>query len=204
MPGKKKKRLNPNKVPISKDEVDVDKLIHAAGTGNLYSAWLLLLPTLCEYDGMTAERIEAILKAANSYITHPLPADKNIGKEKKRVEGLIGRGMPHPHIDLDRIRTKGDMAAVNRKLRENALHSALCLLYMGLETTGQFDEAQLKHLFLNADLSLAEIENGYRTYDSVSEELREKGILFVNVGRHIHVESTDGTNNDIGSSPAQT
>lgn len=194
MSGKRKKRINPNKVPISKDEVDVDKLINEAGAGNLYSAWLLLLPTLCEYDAMTGERIVKTLNAANAYITHPLPANKNIAKEKKRVEELLGMRMPHPHIDLDRIQTKGDMAAVNRKLKENALHSALCLLCMGLEATGQFSEAQLKHLFFNAGITLAEIQSGCRTYGAIAEELREKGISFINTGKQICLKGMDDTN----------
>lgn len=198
MPAKKHKRVNPNKVPISRDEVDVDKLIYSAGTGNLYLAWLLLMPTLCGYDGMVGERLIKTLNMANAYITKPFSASKNIAKETKRVEELIGRGMPHPHIDMDRIKTKGDMAAVNRKLRENALHSALCLLCMGLEATEQFSEEQLKYLFLNADLTLAEIESGCRTYDSILEELREKGVTFVNTGKHIHVENKVGTNDHAG------
>ena len=86
--------------------------------------------------------------------------------------------MPHPHIDMDRIRTKGDLLTVKRKLKEDALHSALCIICLGLEKTKQFSHEELRRLFFNVSLTMAEIESGITSYDRISKQLQEKHIVF--------------------------
>ena len=173
----KKKRVNPNKVSLSKDEIDEEKMMIEASKGNMYYAWLLLLPTLAEEPGMTRKQIVEIWDAVNEYASQLRPANLNASEETKRAEHLMGLHMPHPYIDLDHIRTKGDLLAAKRKLKEDALHSALCIICLGLEGMHRFSHDEIGRLFFNADITLAEIQSGNRSYAQIAEELREKRII---------------------------
>ena len=144
---------------------------------NNYCAWLLILPTLSEQENMSRKRILEIWDAVNEYASQPRPQDLKASEETRRAEKLMGLSMPHPHIDMDHIRTKGDLLAVKRKLKEDALHSALCIICLGLEETKQLSHEELRRLFFNVNLTMAEIESGITSYDRIAKQLQEKHII---------------------------
>lgn len=172
----KKKRINPNRIPISQDRINEDELIAEVSTGNLFCAWLLILPALAEMPGMTQARIIEIWDAVNDFVSNPNSLQNDAASETQRAEKLMGIQMPHRHIDLTQIRTKGELAVAKKKLKEDALHSALSMICLGIDTLHEFDASEIRNLFLNADITLAEISNGCRTYDSILEQLQERGI----------------------------
>ena len=173
----KQKRVNPNRIPVSKEELNENQILTEASTGNMYFAWLLILPTLSEQENMSRKRILEIWDAVNEYASQPRPQDLKASEETRRAEKLMGLSMPHPHIDMDHIRTKGDLLAVNRKLKEDALHSALCIICLGLEETKQLSHEELRRLFFNVNLTMAEIESGITSYDRIAKQLQEKHII---------------------------
>ena len=173
----KQKRVNPNRIPVSKEELNENQILTEASTGNMYFAWLLILPTLSEQENMSRKRILEIWDAVNEYASQPRPQDLEASEETRRAEKLMGLSMPHPHIDMDHIRTKGDLLAVKRKLKEDALHSALCIICLGLEETKQLSHEELRRLFFNVNLTMAEIESGITSYDRIAKQLQEKHII---------------------------
>ena len=177
MPKGKQKRVNPNRVPVSKEDLNENQILAEASTGNMYFAWLLILPTLSEQKNMTRKRVVEIWDAVNEYASQPKPANLKASEETKRAENLMGLSMPHPHIDMDHIRTKGDLLAVKRKLKEDALHSALCIICLGLEETKQLSHEEIRRLFFNVNLTMAEIESGITSYDRIAKQLQEKHII---------------------------
>ena len=177
MPKGKQKRVNPNRIPVSKEELNENQILTEASTGNMYFAWLLILPTLSEQENMSRKRILEIWDAVNEYASQPRPQDLEASEETRRAEKLMGLSMPHPHIDMDHIRTKGDLLAVKRKLKEDALHSALCIICLGLEETKQLSHEELRRLFFNVNLTMAEIESGITSYDRIAKQLQEKHII---------------------------
>ena len=61
-----------------------------------------------------------------------------------------------------------------------ATHTALCILCLGLEN--QLPEMDLKRLFFNVDLTMAEIEAGLTTY----------GILEAEIGNLVFIDVDEG------------
>lgn len=79
MPKGKQKRVNPNRVPASKEELNEKQILAEASTGNMYFAWLLILPTLSEQKDMTRKRVVEIWDAVNEYASQPKPANLKAG-----------------------------------------------------------------------------------------------------------------------------
>lgn len=187
----RQKRVNPNKVPVSKDKINEAELIAEASTGNMYFAWLQILPNLVEMPGMTRKKIVELWHAGNDYAMEPRPANMKAGEERILAERLMGLRMPHPGIDLDRIRTRGDLLAVKRKLKEDARYSALCIICLGLKKTGLLSDDEIRHLFFNADITLAEIQSGSRSYEELAKDLQEKHIILIDSNEDMMIVEDD-------------
>ena len=196
MPRRKNRRINPHRKPVSRAEIDQDELVEEQKTGALCHAWLLILSALLEIDGITAEQIVEIWSEANQFVSQPMIAEADYLKHVKRAEALMGMEMPYRHIDLDKVRNEGDLDAVKRKLKENAVHAALCLICLGLETTDRFTADEIGKLFLNADITLAEIESGRHSYQQITGELENVGISTRLENKAIIVETRDDDTSD--------
>lgn len=202
MPKRKQKRVNPNRVPISKEELDENRILAEASDGNMYYAWLLILPTLTEQESMTHKRVIEIWDTVNEYASQPRPADLRASEETRRAENLMGLRMPHSHIDLDHIRTKGDLLAAKRKLKEDALHSALCIICLGLEKTKLFSQEELRRLFFNANLTMAEIESGITSYACIAQQLQAQHIILQDSNEDMHIADEDDSEDESRESAA--
>ena len=162
-----KKRVDPNKV-LLKNEIDIDQMLRDASQGNMYRSWLLVFPTLLRRPNATTESVLQDWDTANDYIAD-LTGD--------RLEREIARGsMPYPHIDPKRIRTQADFEVVKRRLQQNALYSGICLTAIGLKKTGHYTHNDLLDIYFDVDLTLAEIEHGVLSYDTLHKQLKEQGI----------------------------
>ena len=50
---------------------------------------------------------------------------------------------------IDRLRA--DLASDQRKLKKKALNAALCIIAIGMRSTGKFSTEELQRIFLNAE-----------------------------------------------------
>ena len=176
MPKKKAKRTNPNKKPISLDSIDYHEVIAEESTGNMYYAWLLVLPPMFEHEGMTKEQVVSLWDAVNNCAAAPDFTGRRLADETTRIEHTLGFSTPYPDIDFDAVRSEGALLAVRRKLKANALHAGLCIIALGIESTGKFTPEEIKRLIFNADLTLAEIQRGCTTYEDLAAFVEAKGI----------------------------
>lgn len=168
-----KKRVNPNKV-LLKNEIDIDQMLRDASQGNMYRSWLLVFPTLLRRSNATTESVLQDWDTANDYIAD-LAGDR-LECEIARAGIELRRSMPYPHIDPKRIRTQADFETVKRRLQQNALYSGICLTAIGLKKTGHYTHDDLLDIYFDVDLTLAEIEHGVLSYDTLHKQLKEQGI----------------------------
>ncbi len=171
------KRINLNRIPISASSIDEERIIAEVSVGNMYYAWLLLIPVLIEQEGITKERILELWSIINDYASTSLVMRADVKAATRRIESVIGFKTPYPTIDFRTVRTQGDLESIKRKLRKNALHAALCTIALGLESTGEYSDERLHRIFFNADLTLAEISSGMTTYADLSAVARNHGII---------------------------
>ena len=57
-----------------------------------------------------------------------------------------------------------------------ALHTGLCVVCLGLDSTRRFTEEEMKRAFFLADLTLAEIDGGVNSYEEIERELINKAV----------------------------
>lgn len=171
------KRTNQNRIPLSANAVDINKLVDAANAGNMYRAYLLVTTVLIEQEGAAAERIFELWSAASQYADNYLAKLSDTKPAVREIEQIIGLHTPYPQIDFGAIRTQGDLAVIKRKLERNALHAAFCTIALGFRSTRQFTDDHLRLLFLNADLTLAEIERGKTSFERLQSAIQAYGIV---------------------------
>ena len=172
----KRKRTNKNRIPLSADSINEERIIGEASVGNMYYAWLLVIPTLMEQESVSRERIQELWDIANDYIEYPQTIGSNVGAVTKEIEAIIGLPVPYPMIDFSKVRTEGDLDALKRKLKKNALHAALCIIALAMKSTKLYSSEDLRRIFFNVDLTMAEISSGATSYERLLETVRSYGI----------------------------
>lgn len=53
----KRKKTNPNRIPISPKNYDLEKLKQQAANGKVLQTWAVLLAALSNFEGMTTEKL---------------------------------------------------------------------------------------------------------------------------------------------------
>ncbi|MBR0311844.1 MAG: hypothetical protein IJQ98_05540, partial [Oscillospiraceae bacterium] len=67
----KKKRTNPNRIPIALEKIDKDELVASVSHGNMFYAWLLTLPALIQQEGVSKDRVIELWTVVNDYMAAP-------------------------------------------------------------------------------------------------------------------------------------
>lgn len=87
----------------------------------------------------------------------------------RRAREIVG--IPDLRLNPDKIRSPVELETFKRKVKRVALYTALTVVYLGLEATGQFEMEELKRVFLSADLTMAEIESGVNSFEQIERDL---------------------------------
>ena len=149
-------------------------------------AWLLVVGPLLNY--ISADDLEQTAESVNSFIRN-----HSAGKEElERVSRLIET--KKPRVDPSYIHSAVDLEKFRRKVERIALHTGLCVICLGLESTDRFSKEELKRIFFSADLTLAEIESGVNSYKEIDQELVKHMIK-------IEMEGEDLCKVEVGKSP---
>lgn len=159
-----RKILNPRRIPIAKREINTEKIIDEAMKDDMAHAWLLVAEPLLNY--ISSDELGQMADAVNRFIGR---GSENGSSELARVSALIETRKPR--VDPSGIRSAIDLERFRRKVERIALHTGLCVVCLGLESTGRFSEEDLKRIFFYADLTLAEIESGVNSYEEIEREL---------------------------------
>ena len=168
----KKKRVNPRRIPMPKRSFDREGIFNEASSGNLYFAWLLVLHAMLEYEAETPEERQRFLDAANQTIIRENISNWRLMEASK----LMGYDQPYPTLGFRDARSEPELAAYKRKARQNALHTALASICIGMDETEQIDRICLRRIFSNVALTVAEIESGHSSYDELAKAVSSYGL----------------------------
>lgn len=181
-----KKKINPRRIPIAKREINTESIVEEAMKDDMAHAWLLVVGPLLNY--ISADELEQTAESVNSFIRN-----HSAGKEElERVSRLIET--KKPRVDPSYIHSAVDLEKFRRKVERIALHTGLCAICLGLESTDRFSKEELKRIFFSADLTLAEIESGVNSYEEIDQELVKHMIK-------IEMEGEDLCKVEVGKSP---
>lgn len=175
---KNKKRTNPRKIPLRTGSINAKELLIEASKGNMFEAWLLVLITLLDMEGMTPEKVTELWVAVNEYAADPAFTGERLETESRRAENLMGISAPYKGFALDAssIRSVGELYNAKQKLRKKALHSAMCIIALGIDSTNMFGADEIRTIFLNANLYYGEVLCGAISRDDMILKIRERGV----------------------------
>ena len=88
-----------------------------------------------------------------------------------RAERMMGIANPYEHLHPETVKSPIELELFKKKVFKVATHTALCVIYLGLESTRRFHSEDLRRLFFNVDLTLAEIDSGCNSYAALEENL---------------------------------
>ncbi len=160
----REKKVNPRRIPLAKSAIHEDAIIEEAVKDDMAHAWLLVAGALLD----AGYELAPLASAVNEYITRA--SGKNRKQEMLRAEETLG--IVHPDLKHCRIKSPVELEAFKRKVKSVAVNTALCVVYLGLETMIPADE--LKRVFFSADLTLAEVNRGLTNYEEIQQELLKR------------------------------
>ena len=176
MPKKRSKKMNPRRIPMPKSAFDREAILEEATKDNMYRAWLLVLNALVEQGRVEPDEFPALLYDVDDYMASPRFRGDGKDGEIARAEKLMGISSPHPSLRPDSIKSVVELECFRKKVFRIATHIALCVICLGFEYAGRFTEDELRLIFFNADLTLAEIDDGRVSYEDIEEGLRGYGV----------------------------
>ena len=157
-----KKKVNPRRIPLPRNAINRDAIIEEAMKDDMPHAWLLVAGPLLDrgYD------LHPLADAVSAYV------NKNTDKPTNRavltrVERTLGYS--RPNLDTRNVKSPVELEAFKRKVWRVAMETALCVVYLGLES--RISEDELKDIFFSADLTLAEVERGLTDFDTLQREI---------------------------------
>ena len=71
------------------------------------------------------------------------------------------------------IRSPIELIRFKEKVFKVATSTSLSVICLGLEATGRFHKENLRQLFFNVDLTLAEIDNGINSFEKIEKSLTD-------------------------------
>lgn len=181
-----KKKVNPRRIPLSKKAIDKDAIIEEAMQDDMTQAWLLVASALVDRE---YENISELSDAVNRFVETGSAQDAEIqsmqgntawrlkehrDSEMRRAREIIG--IPNMRLNPDMIKSLVELEAFKKKVKRVALYTALSVIYLGLEATGQFEMEELKRIFLSADLTMAEIESGVNSFEQIERDLLNRTV----------------------------
>lgn len=164
-----RKKTNPRRIPIARKDIDTNAVVEEAMKDDLVHAWLLTADALINQEHINPDELSGLADAVNRYIETESKQDK---REIVRAEKMVAT--KRPRVDLNYVRSPYDFEKFKKKVERIALQTGLCVICLGLESTGKFSEEELKRIFFSADLTLAEIDIGVNSYESIQNELLKK------------------------------
>jgi len=164
-----RKKTNPRRIPIARKDIDTNAVVEEAMKDDLIHAWLLTADALISLEHINPDELSGLADAVNRYIEK---GSKQGKEEIVRAEKIVAT--KKPRVNPNYVRSPYDLEKFKKKVERIALQTGLCVICLGLESTGKFSEDDLKRIFFAADLTLAEIDSGVNSYENIQNELLKK------------------------------
>ena len=97
MAGKKGKKVNPNRVPVSKNAFDVKQIMTEATEDMVLRAWALVLCAMSDYYETTTDDMACLWHDVNEY-SKTIKNYADVQGELQETDRVLGRTLPWEQI----------------------------------------------------------------------------------------------------------
>ena len=180
MTKKKSRKANPRNIPLARRDVNKAAILEEATKDDMFHAWLLVLTAII--DSQPLSDISSIIKSVNTYVTKYSASGIDGTDQMTIAEAIVATPKPHQNLNVDMIRSPIELEQFKKKVERLAVYTALCVICLGMLSSGRYSPEELKSIFFSADLTLAEIEHGCTTYEGLELNLTHAGIQVERAG----------------------
>ena len=125
----KRKKINPNRIPISPKNYDLEEIKKQATNGKVLQTWAVLLAALSNLEGMTTEKLLDIWQQIDQAPTQ-IYTFAETEQELVKIRELTGVSLSLQRSSSG-IHTEGDLAHFIRTTTANAVSAAFAMLSGG-------------------------------------------------------------------------
>ena len=162
---------------MAKSQIKNSEILEEATKDDMFHAWLLVLNALIDQDKINKEEIPELVNCVNRYMQRTTYAQNEKDKNLRRAVHLMGIPCPYDHISPDGVKSTVELQAFKKKVHKVAMHTALSVVCLGMDSFGKYDSEEIRSIFFNVDLTLAEMEHGMTSYSELYEHLENRGIV---------------------------
>ena len=177
----KRRKLNPNRIPFQAQDCDLERRKADAISEMVLQEWAVILAALSDFEGVTAESMQALWRKVERAETKLLSFD-DVRRELKAIRDLAGISMPLCETSTE-IRTQGDFKRYVQKTRRNSCSGAFALIIEPMIRESMLPEDDIYTIVKKAVAMNEEIADGMITVWDIQEMLLEEyGVQLEGIG----------------------
>ena len=168
-----KKKVNPNKIPLSDGKLDVSKISEAATDKATLIAWAEILGALADFPEMCAEKLQQLWMDTNKAAGR-VHRQEDVIFWVSEIEEIAGIELSYTVVSLADVHTKGELNRAVRKIERKALVFAYSIIGRQFVEKELLSLEDIGRVFQKADSLDKEITDGRITLNDLLEMLRDE------------------------------
>lgn len=121
-----RKKVNPNRIPISEKDYDLDEIKRQATSGMVLQTWAVILAAMSDLEGMTAGKLVDFWLRMDQAPTKIQTFD-DAARELIKIRELSGVALSVQRVSPE-IHTRGDLTRFARTVTANAVATAFAII----------------------------------------------------------------------------
>ena len=176
----KRKKINPNRIPISPKNYDLEEIKKQATNGKVLQTWAVLLAALSNFEGMTTEKLLDIWQQIDQAPTQ-IYTFAETEQELVKIRELTGVSLSLQRSSSG-IHTEGDLAHFIRTTTANAVSAAFATIAEPMIRKRILSSEELRIVLQRAAMN-EEIADGEISVQDIQQMLLDEyGLKLIDVG----------------------
>ena len=176
----KRKKINPNRIPISPKNYDLEEIKKQATNGKVLQTWAVLLAALSNLEGMTTEKLLDIWQQIDQAPTQ-IYTFAETEQELVKIRELTGVSLSLQRSSSG-IHTEGDLAHFIRTTTANAVSAAFAIIAEPMIRKRILSSEELRIVLQRAAMN-EEIADGEISVQDIQQMLLDEyGLKLIDVG----------------------
>lgn len=172
-----KKKTNPNKIPISPKDYEIEQIKLDATRGMGLQVWAAFLAALTSFSETTTDSLLDFFSTVNDSTTTIGNFD-DTQEWLSKIEEFSGETLPLKRVNLD-IKTKGDLDRFQNCLRRNAQAATFAIILEPTIREHILEEETLKIVIKKVINMIEEIDAGEISVQDIQEMLQDEYGLYL-------------------------
>lgn len=167
-----KKKTNPNKIPISPKDYNIEQIKLDATRGMAMQIWAAFLAALTSFSETTTDSLLDFFSTVNDSTTTIGNFD-DTQEWLSKIKDFSGETLPLKRVNLD-IKTKGDLDRFQNCIRKNAQAATFAIILEPTIREHILEEETLKIIIRKVLDMIEEIDAGEISVQDIQEMLKDE------------------------------